>query len=95
MYERMDTEDEENDQLNGQGKGSGGGVGEGGSGGAGSGGSGGSGSGGEGGSGGSGGVNMNENGREEASFEDLDNLKLVMKEVAKIPVCFYPFHFNL
>ncbi|KAG0792461.1 hypothetical protein G6F57_004554 [Rhizopus arrhizus] len=76
MYERMDTEDEENDQLNGQGKGSGGGVGEGGSGGAGSGGSGGSGSGGEGGSGGSGGVNMNENGREEASFEDLDNLKL-------------------
>lgn len=57
-------------ETNGQGQGSGGtsGVGEG---------DGGSGSGGQGGGGVNGsGNNMNENGREEASFEDIDNLKL-------------------
>lgn len=78
----MDSVEDNNDQSGKQSKGSGseGEGGEGGSGSGGSGGTGGSGSGGEGGSGGSSGANMNEDGRQEASFEDLNNLRLVMIE---------------
>ncbi|KAI8350392.1 AAA domain-containing protein [Blakeslea trispora] len=61
-----------NGSGNGEGSGDGSGSGSGGSGGAGSGGSGDSGGGGGGGAGG----NMNEEGRQEATFEDIDNLKL-------------------
>ncbi|KAI9260188.1 AAA domain-containing protein [Sporodiniella umbellata] len=82
LYEQIETEGNKEDQSGNQGKGSGGegDGGEGGSGSGGEGGSGGGGSGGEGGSGGSSGINMNENGRQEASFEDLDNLRLRTEE---------------
>ncbi|RCI05809.1 von Willebrand factor A domain-containing protein 8, partial [Rhizopus stolonifer] len=82
LYEKMDSVEDNNDQSGKQSKGSGseGEGGEGGSGSGGSGGTGGSGSGGEGGSGGSSGANMNEDGRQEASFEDLNNLRLRTEE---------------
>ncbi|CEG83438.1 hypothetical protein RMATCC62417_17358 [Rhizopus microsporus] len=76
LFEKIEAEQGEDGESNGKGKGSGGGQGEGGSGGGGSGGSGGSGGDGSGGGGSGSGVNMNEDGRQEASFEDLENLKL-------------------
>lgn len=77
LFEKIEAEQGEDGESNGKGKGSGGGQGEGGSGGGGSGGSGGSGGDGSGGGGSGSSVNMNEDGRQEASFEDLENLKLV------------------
>ncbi|KAI9317743.1 AAA domain-containing protein [Dichotomocladium elegans] len=76
MEENIQHEGEEGSQGGSAGQNSGGDGGSGGQGGGGGeGGQGGQGGQGSGGSGGSGG-NMNENGREEASFEDINNLKL-------------------